>query len=356
MRLRRWLAARTLRGRLIAGLVTLLALACACVGLVTYLVLNHTLITQLDNQLFAARGRYVACIEGIDPPPPRDSDNGPPGRVTQNCNTLQGQAAGTFGARLKNGHLTIQGIVKGPSHLSPEDKAALARLPDNGGYYTLDLKSIGGDYRLTATEGQDGDVIVTGLAFCRRQPVVATDRLQIQGVVPTVVRQPGQCGLVLRREVGVPLDDALNGEVTVLQPRPERARCLALESIAILCHSAGRTIVGVSRRRRVYSLYAGDVTSSRGEQLIVELGDQGVVQDQVGDEADAGAGQREQRDEAGDEPAAQGTRGKPAAQPHRPPPAASQLLISCPASARTRPRAPCGSAARGRRRSSCAGS
>src|SRR5450759_2049425 len=173
MRLRRWLAARTLRGRLIAGLVTLLALACACVGLVTYLVLNHTLITQLDNQLFAARGRYVACIEGIDPPPPRDSDNGPPGRVTQNCNTLQGQAAGTFGARLKNGHLTIQGIVKGHSHLSPEDKAALARLPDNGGYYTLDLKSIGGDYRLTATEGQDGDVIVTGLPLADVETTLA---------------------------------------------------------------------------------------------------------------------------------------------------------------------------------------
>jgi len=32
---RRWLARRTLRGRLITGLVTLLALACATVGLAT---------------------------------------------------------------------------------------------------------------------------------------------------------------------------------------------------------------------------------------------------------------------------------------------------------------------------------
>ena len=37
----RWLAGRTLRGRLIAGLVALLALACAAVGLVTYVALQQ---------------------------------------------------------------------------------------------------------------------------------------------------------------------------------------------------------------------------------------------------------------------------------------------------------------------------
>ena len=162
MRLRRWLAARTLRGRLIAGLVTLLALACACVGLVTYLVLSRTLVNQLDNQLFASRGQYVACIEGMDPGQP-DPDNGPPSSPEQNCNTLPGVAAGTFGARLRNGVVTNYGISRGHAHLSPADKAALARLPDNGGYYTLDLKSLGGDYRLKATPGHDGDVIITGL-------------------------------------------------------------------------------------------------------------------------------------------------------------------------------------------------
>ena len=160
MRLRRWLAARTLRGRLVAGLVALLALACAAVGVVTFEVLNHTLVVQLDKQLAAAGGRYVSCIEGNQGPPgPRDPDDG----GHQNCNTLPGQGAGTFGARLKNGVLTNQGIIKGHSHLSAADKAMLARLPADGRYYTLDLHSIGGDYRLTAIKGQDGDVIITGL-------------------------------------------------------------------------------------------------------------------------------------------------------------------------------------------------
>jgi len=44
----RWLATRSLRGQLITGLVTLLALACAGVGLVSYLVISHTLLNQLD--------------------------------------------------------------------------------------------------------------------------------------------------------------------------------------------------------------------------------------------------------------------------------------------------------------------
>jgi hypothetical protein len=48
VRLHRWLAGRTLRGRLIAGLVALLAVACAAVGLVTYLALRGFLFQQLS--------------------------------------------------------------------------------------------------------------------------------------------------------------------------------------------------------------------------------------------------------------------------------------------------------------------
>jgi two-component system OmpR family sensor kinase len=173
---RRWLADRTLRGRLIAGLVALLALACASVGLVTYLVLHQTLTTQLDAQLAAAGGRYVGCIEGqMDPQPPGDRDDGPPGG--QNCNDIPGLAAGTFGARLKNGVVTNQGIVKGHSDLSAADKAALARLPDNGRYFTENLASIGGDYRLTAIRGQDGDVIITGLPLTNAESTLRSVEL-----------------------------------------------------------------------------------------------------------------------------------------------------------------------------------
>jgi two-component system, OmpR family, sensor kinase len=156
----RWLASRTLRGRLIAGLLALLALACAAVGLVTYLVLSHTLINQIDLQLHSAGGAYPSCMEEQAD---EVREHQPPPQPRVNCNKTPGLSAGTFGARVKYGVVTNQGIINGSSHLSAVDQAKLASLPPNGEYYTLDLPSIGGDYRLTAVPGKDHDVLITGL-------------------------------------------------------------------------------------------------------------------------------------------------------------------------------------------------
>ncbi len=72
-RLRQWLSARTLRGRLVAGLLALLALACATVGVVTYTHLHSVLISQLDTELTSANTRYQQCVSPTPPPgqPPR---------------------------------------------------------------------------------------------------------------------------------------------------------------------------------------------------------------------------------------------------------------------------------------------
>jgi two-component system OmpR family sensor kinase len=161
----RWLATRSLRGQLIAGLLALLALACAGVGLVTYIVLSHTLLNQLDDQLQSAGGRYASCMEQTHhqgPPPPQ-------GAAVANCNKTPGLSAGTFGARVKDGVVTDQGIIDGQSHLSAADQATLIRLPPDGRYYSEDLSSIHGDYRLTAVKGLDGDVLITGLPLAGTQ-------------------------------------------------------------------------------------------------------------------------------------------------------------------------------------------
>jgi two-component system OmpR family sensor kinase len=98
--------------------------------------------------------------EGTAPPP--ENQPGPvPGE--QDCSRITGQAAGTFGARVKNGVVTAQGIVSGKSGLSAADRAAVAHLPPDGDFYTLDLDSLHGDYRLTAIPGHDHDVLITGL-------------------------------------------------------------------------------------------------------------------------------------------------------------------------------------------------
>jgi two-component system OmpR family sensor kinase len=163
--LRGWLASRTLRGRLIAGLLVLLALACAAVGLVTYLVLHQTLLNQLDKQLTLAGGRYAQCMEHAQGN--ADQDTGRPGQPPplspQACGKITGQPAGTFGARVKDGVVTNKGIVgNGHCRLSPADAAWLARLQPDGQFYNVALTPYG-DYRLTATPGHDGDVLITGL-------------------------------------------------------------------------------------------------------------------------------------------------------------------------------------------------
>ena len=94
--LRHWLAGRTLRGRLIAGLVALLAVACAAVGIVTYLSLRGYLLGQLDGNLQAASARFTSCVNGPPPggwPPnsDHDSDNQPSGPA--GCATTPGQAS-----------------------------------------------------------------------------------------------------------------------------------------------------------------------------------------------------------------------------------------------------------------------
>jgi two-component system, OmpR family, sensor kinase len=170
---RRWLAGRTLRWRLITGLVALLAVACAVVGIVTYVVLNRTLINQVDAQLLSAGGRYASCMETNDDiehaqeegrPPPTAGPGGP-ALTTQDCKQIPGQAAGTFGARIKNGVVTAQGVVSSSEiHLTAAEKAALARLSaGHRSFATMELPSLHGDYRLLAVPGHDGDVLITGL-------------------------------------------------------------------------------------------------------------------------------------------------------------------------------------------------
>jgi two-component system, OmpR family, sensor kinase len=167
---RGWLAGRTLRGRLIAGLVALLAVACALVGLVTYVALRGFLYRQLGQQLTAASDRYVSCVHKNGPasPPPGPPDGYPP-PVPKCGNQISGQAAGTFSALLAKYTVMNASINLGQCRLSAADGAVLARLPASGRAVSRDLPSAGGEYLLTAVNGQDGDKLVTGLPLAGLQ-------------------------------------------------------------------------------------------------------------------------------------------------------------------------------------------
>ncbi len=159
----------SLRLRLTAGLVVLLAVACAVVGVATVLALESFLIGRVDQQLAATGGRFAASLEHERRP---DTDNVPDTR---------GQAEGTFGARLLAGQATQAAVVKDDTdaavHLSSADRGALAALRPDGRVRSVHLSALCGRYRLAAVRGDDGDVLVTGLPL---RPVEDTvHRLEI---------------------------------------------------------------------------------------------------------------------------------------------------------------------------------
>jgi two-component system OmpR family sensor kinase len=164
--LSRWLAGRTLRSRLIVGLVALLALSCALVGAVTYIAVRGFLFHQIDSQLSAASYRYRDCIEHRGPPPPSGDDDagGYPPPVPNCGNQISGQAAGTFTARIVSFTVTNANLVpRHTCHLSTSDQGLIAALPTDGRPVSRHLPSAHGDYLLSATRQNDGDVLVTGL-------------------------------------------------------------------------------------------------------------------------------------------------------------------------------------------------
>jgi two-component system, OmpR family, sensor kinase len=185
---------RTLRGRLIAGLLTLLVGACATVGLVTYLAVRDSLSGGLNNDLQTATGLAYQCSRPVNPegltglPGPGGGPGGPhpngvppasPSQLpsTSHLRMCQGLAEGTFVAVLEPTH-GIGTIIGSASYtLSSADEKALRSIapskatgPESSpgtepiATSSRDLTDAGDTFLLTAVTEPDGDgAIYTGL-------------------------------------------------------------------------------------------------------------------------------------------------------------------------------------------------
>ncbi|GGW19504.1 sensor histidine kinase [Streptomyces capoamus] len=171
---------RTLRARLTVGLVTLLAVSCAAVGLAAVVELNGFLTQRLDEQLAQVGTRFPESLEHEGRlPDDHDGDEHADTRRT---------ATGTFGARLLHGTVTHKGLIRSGDpaadldvDLTARDAGRLARVPADARPHTVDLSALH-DYRVVASPGRDGDVLIVGLPL---EPVEATvHRLElVAGVV-----------------------------------------------------------------------------------------------------------------------------------------------------------------------------
>ncbi|MFE7777252.1 sensor histidine kinase [Streptomyces sp. NPDC057445] len=167
------LAVRSLRARLTIGLVVLLALCCAAVGLATTTALEGFLVRRLDQQLMAVGNHFPASL---DPASKLRGDGGPDTR---------GQATGTFGACVLRGAVTQAAVVgdrtETPVPLTAADRRELVAVPGDGRGRTVRLSTLH-DYRVIGLRGPAGDVLITGLPL---EPV--EDTVQRLRLVEAVV-------------------------------------------------------------------------------------------------------------------------------------------------------------------------
>jgi len=180
-------------------MVTLLAVVCLIVGVVSEFALSVFLDKQIDDQLHAATSRA------------RDYANRPPGlggfEIHPNPLYAPGQAAGTLNAQFVNGQaldagrLSIQGQ---PLDLDADQQAVLQLLPVDGVPHTRTLGALG-DYRLTAVTTNDG-VVVTGLPLKSVEDTLWTVGLILGAVAITGVIGAGLLGAFAVRRTLRPLD------------------------------------------------------------------------------------------------------------------------------------------------------
>jgi two-component system OmpR family sensor kinase len=218
---------RTLRGRLIAGLLVLLTVACATVGLVTYLAVQNSLARELNNNLQTATGLAYDCFgpnggAGIsrrpgpaDPvgtshpsptgaPPPAEANP-----IPGNLSMCQGLAAGTFVAVVAHNQATAKVIDDTSYRLTAADERTLRTItprpaphpgsaPGSQGFQTTtrDLSAAGGTFLLTAVSDPDGDglVYITGLPLSHLHDLLRDVALAEAAVFAAVLLLAGAGG------------------------------------------------------------------------------------------------------------------------------------------------------------------
>jgi two-component system OmpR family sensor kinase len=193
---RRW----TLRGRLLAGLLALLAVLCAVIGVVSVTVLHHQVVSQVDRQLVAAGARSENA-EGFAHRPGGAPPDGPP-----DLTKIPGQATGTLLAQLTNGSVNSASVLEGNGPASTaedvptSDYAVLAAVPIDNRPHTVTLSDLG-QYRVLASpdNNADGAVLLTGLPLKDANSTVTNLALVISIVSVIGLAGAGIAGSVIVR-------------------------------------------------------------------------------------------------------------------------------------------------------------
>jgi two-component system OmpR family sensor kinase len=163
----------TLRRRLVAVVLVLLATVAAVMGLVSTLALRTSLLGQIDERLLSASQRAAAAPDRLDRAAPpdgsgADGDEAPQpgdGQVPPAFG-MPGQDVGTVsvferadGGTLRAGYLDESGDVQ---ELADDQLAALLAVTPDGSPRSVELPGLG-SYRVVAVVSDEGDTSVTAI-------------------------------------------------------------------------------------------------------------------------------------------------------------------------------------------------
>jgi len=184
----------SLRTRLLASAVALLAAVSLVIVVVTVVALDQFLTARLDDQLTAAVDRSA---RGFDDGSGQHPGERPGDRPVGGPLQVPGQAEGTLGVLIDDGAVTSSQIVERSGELAAvpaESAALLADVPEDGEPHTVDLGDGLGDYRVAASAIRGGATFVTGLPLSLVDGPVS----RLAGVVVAV----GLAGLLVAGVVG----------------------------------------------------------------------------------------------------------------------------------------------------------
>ncbi|GAA4174091.1 sensor histidine kinase [Gryllotalpicola koreensis] len=204
----------TLRRKLVAAVVALVAVLGVAIGTTGVVLLNDYLIGRVDYQLqFASqRGLTLAVQDYVH------------GRsaTAQDIVTSTGQPGGTFAALIGDGKVQDTAYLPTGSAGDPRRPVAdsdfatkMTSLPPNGIPETVDLGGTLGEYRVAAASLPDGGHLVLGLPLAEAQ--ATTVRLAIIMLIATIAAcaAAATVGLLIVRLSLRPLDRVAGAATTV---------------------------------------------------------------------------------------------------------------------------------------------
>ncbi len=222
----------SLRTRLAVGILGLMFIMSALMGVFSTLTLRHTLMDRLDTQLLAANERAAVRRHDIEDRPAQAPESS--GAVSPESQPAQDPPAGLDAAGQSTGTLSViasaSGAVKAgyiDAHgtyqsLTAEEVSGLLSLTVTGRPVSASVTSLG-EYRVLVTkEAQTGSLVITGLSMAADNELIRT-QLIVEAVIAGI-------GAVVAATVGRSMVRASLGPLERVAATAQRAASQPLAS------------------------------------------------------------------------------------------------------------------------------